>query len=429
MNIEKLYKASHKLDTDHDLDVLIERIGDARYVLLGEASHGTSEYYTWRSKISRRLIEEKGFSFIAVEGDWPDCYMVNRYIKGYPDSGTTAKEVLKTFDRWPTWMWANWEVVALTEWLKTHNERVPKEKKAGFYGLDVYSLWESMEAIIKYLEKVDPAAVKVAKEAYQCFAPYEKDEQAYARATRFVSEVCEDEVVEMFKMIRSKTKEYAGDAEAAFSTEQNALVSVNAERYYRAMVKGSSESWNIRDTHMNDTLNRLMKFHGTESKAIVWEHNTHIGDARATDMKRQGMVNVGQLVREQHEQEGVFIVGFGAYQGGVIAADEWGAPMQEIMAPPAQSGSWEAILHEIEPRDRIIMLDELQGDADFMNVRGHRAIGVVYHPHFEKYGNFVPTVLPARYNAFIFIDETEALHPLHIRSEKHRIPETFPWGM
>jgi erythromycin esterase len=224
---------------------------------------------------------------------------VNRYVKGYPDSGKSAREVLEAFDRWPTWMWANEEIVGLVEWLRRHNDGLSEKERAGFYGLDVYSLWESMGAVIEYLERVDPEAVDTARRAYKCFEPYAEDVREYARATAFVPTSCEDEVVEMLSELRNRLPEYQDDPESRFSAEQNALVVRGAERYYRAMVRGGSSSWNVRDHHMVETLERLMRHHGPDAKAIVWEHNTHIGDARYTDMADVGMVNVGQLVHER----------------------------------------------------------------------------------------------------------------------------------
>ena len=420
---------AHPLREVEGLDPLLERIGDAQCVLLGEASHGTSEYYTWRSRISQRLIREKGFSFIAVEGDWPDCYEVNRYVKRYPDSGKGAREVLKTFDRWPTWMWANEEMVELTEWLRQHNDGLPEEEKVGVYGLDVYSLWESMEAVIRYLERIDAEAVEAARRAYRCFEPYGEDVREYARATAFVPTSCEDEVVEMLSELRNRLPEYRDDPESRFSAEQNALVVRGAERYYRAMVRGGSSSWNVRDRHMVETLERLMRHHGPDAKAIVWEHNTHIGDARATDMAEAGMVNVGQLVREQRGAEDVVLVGFGSYRGSVIAGAEWGAPMERMPVPPAREGSWEDILHRAGKEDKLLVFSEAEDEDRLLERRAHRAIGVVYAPAYERHGNYVPTVLPRRYDAFLYVDETQALHPLHMRTRKNgEPPETFPSG-
>ncbi|TAK05807.1 MAG: erythromycin esterase family protein [Candidatus Manganitrophaceae bacterium] len=430
--IDTLRRLEHRLAGKEDLTPLLNRIGDARVVLLGEASHGTAEYYTWRHLISERLVTEKGFSFIAVEGDWPDCYRVNRYVKGASNSGASAREVLNAFNRWPTWMWANHEVIALTEWLRRFNQKNPEEKRVGFYGLDVYSLWDSMYAVVQYLNRVDPAAAQVAKQAYRCFQPYGEDAQGYARATAFVPASCENEVVQILTMLRRKMQAYSDDREAAFNAEQNALVAKNAELYYRTMVRGGAASWNIRDDHMADTLDRLMRFHGPNAKGIVWEHNTHVGDARATDMADEGMVNIGQLVRERYGEEKGVLVGFGSYRGSVVAAVEWEAPMEIMPVPPAREESWEELLHRIAARDRLILfenLDRLPGKEPFYEWRGHRAIGVVYHPNRERFGNYVPTIMPFRYDAFLYLDETEALHPLHIRPRAEREPpETYPWA-
>lgn len=424
------YNASPLEDTE-DLDPLIDYIGEAKYVLLGEASHGTHEYYTWRMKITQRLIKEKGFSFVAVEGDWPDCYRVNRFAKGYSDAGKDVYSVLHGFTRWPTWMWANWEVLAFIEWLKDFNKTFSSEKRVGFYGLDVYSLGESMDAILKYLEKNDPEAFKTAKQVINCFEPYGMDQgQAYARASALVPELCEKKVVKLLTEIRSKISQYNSDYENVFSTEQNAIVSVNAEKYYRAMVKGGPQSWNIRDQHMVATLERLMNYHGKNSKTIVWEHNTHIGDARATDMASEGMVNVGQLLRERHHKEGVVSVGFGSYKGSVIAGRNWGDVMRSVKLPRAIEGSWEYIFHiASRGKNKLLMMDKVQNEACISIPIGHRAVGVVYNPEHERFGNYVPTIIPMRYDAFIFIDETKSLHPIHIQPDGHQTPDTFPFGV
>ena len=413
-----------------DLEPLLTRIGDARYVLLGEASHGTSEYYQWRAHISQRLIREKGFSFIAVEGDWPDCYRVNRYIKDPSDSGIDAREVLEGFVRWPTWMWANEEVMRLAEWLRHHNAGLSDQAKVGFFGLDVYSLWDSLYAVFGYLRKADPSLLPAARRALACFQPYGEDVQQYARATSLVPFSCEDEVVALLTELRRKQPRYRADGrEEFFTAEQNALTVRNAEAYYRAMVRGGPESWNIRDRHMTDTLDRLMHHHGLKAKAIVWEHNTHIGDARYTDMAHDGMVNVGQLVRERHAEEGVFLIGFGSNRGSVVAAKDWEAPMETMTVPAARDRSWEDILHRAGSSNKLLLLSEVRDSEIFSEERGHRAIGVVYHPEYEQYGNYVPTVLPGRYDAFCYIDQSNALHPLHSHPAFEKIPETYPWGV
>jgi erythromycin esterase-like protein len=473
--IEKEIENFNRLERPKDLDILLERIGHSQFVLLGEASHGTFEFYKWRSEITKRLINEKGFSFIAVEGDWPDCYKVNRYIKGFPGSGKNAYDVLYSFNRWPTWMWANKEMVELVEWLKLYNYKQQEqeqknhsitsnfdEKIVGFYGLDLYSIWESMEAIIQYLKKVDPVAIKDAIEAYNCFEPYKKDVENYARATAFVPENCEDEVIEMLSSLRSKVnlyskKDHGNREEEYFNAEQNAITAKDAELYYRTMIKGDVNSWNIRDTHMMETLERLIAFHGKgNSKAIVWAHNTHIGDARATDMFKDNTINLGQLVRERKNSNNTVLVGFGTYKGSVIAAKRWGDKMEQMKVPPAISESWDNILHNINNdstiansytnnNNKLIIFSHTEDDINNKienendnssnkinngKWRGQRAIGVVYNPQYEKYGNYVPTILPLRYDAFLFIDETHALHPLHMPTiDDEDFPETFPTGL
>jgi erythromycin esterase len=435
---------THKLQNfDKDLDPLLEHIGNCRYILLGEASHGTSEFYILRAEITKRLITEKGFSFIAVEGDWPDCYRVNRYVKGMANSGSSAYKVLHAFSRWPTWMWANREMVNLIEWLRSYNRVQKDDRKVGFYGLDVYSLWESLDAVMQYLRKNYPDAMKSAIEAYRCFEPYGKDVEGYARATAFIPESCEDEVMEMLIELMHKASE-EGDGrlkeeddgqEAYFNAEQNAVVAKNAELYYRTMMHGGAASWNVRDHHMMNTLERLMKFHGNDAKSIVWAHNTHIGDARATDMARAKMVNLGQLAREQAGRENVVLVGFGTYKGSVIAAKEWGEQMERMPVPSAIDGSWDNFLHSLDDNigwNKLLTFDDIDKKeaSSLLESKGQRAIGVVYNPSYERYGNYVETILPIRYDAFLFIDETHALHPLHMPvSPDEELPETFPTGL
>jgi erythromycin esterase len=427
-----LQSVATPLATPRDLDRLIDRIGDSRFVLLGEASHGTSEFYTWRAELTKRLIVEKGFTIIGVEGDWPDCYRVNRYIKSRESSGDSAEAVLHGFDRWPTWMWANREVADLAEWLRDHNGGRAESSKVGFYGLDVYSLWDSMREVIDYLQRVDPSAVPAARRAYNCFEPFAEDEQEYARATALVPTSCEDETVAVLARLRARAASYKEDGrEGYFDAEQNALVARNAERYYRAMVRGGPASWNVRDHHMVETLDRLIAHHGPTCKAIVWEHNTHVGDARFTDMARHGMVNVGQLVRQKHGQEGVFIIGFGTHRGTVIAATEWGEPMERMPVPAARAGSFEAMLEAASIGNSVLLFDDSEngGVRGLEKPLGHRAIGVVYDPDHERWGNYVPTIIPGRYDAFIYIEETRALDPLHMPIRVDGELETFPSGM
>jgi erythromycin esterase-like protein len=408
-----------------DLDPLLDRIGDARWVLVGEASHGTHEYYAWRAELTKRLVAERGFSFVGVEGDWPDCQAVHRSVTLAADGAADPYDALDRYERWPTWMWANDEVAGFARWLRACNATRPPERRAGFHGIDVYSLWDSLRAVVGYLVEREPAHVATAMEAWRCFEPYAEDPQRYARAQRLVPASCENAVVELLCRLRG-----SGTASAdRFEAEQNAAVVAGAETYYRTMVRGGPESWNVRDTHMADTLDRLMAFYGPDAKAVVWEHNTHIGDARATDMAAAGMVNVGQLVRERHGAEGVVLVGFGGYAGEVIAADAWGAPAERLPVPEARAGSVERLLHDERGRDTLFVFPPERAQPDWLRLPlDHRAIGVVYHPGRERWGNYVPTVLGARYDAFLYLETTRALRPMHGEPAYPRELETFPSG-
>jgi erythromycin esterase-like protein len=413
-----------------DLDPLLERIGGARIVLLGEASHGTHEYYAWREQLTRRLITEKGFGFVAVEGDWPDCFEVNRSVRLRPGAPQDPRDVLDAFDRWPTWMWANEETVGFTRWLREHNAALPDDDRAGFYGLDVYSLWESMHELLRWLQEHEPEHAPEALAALRCFEPFGEDPQHYALSLRFSPTSCEAAVADLLATVhRTRVDERSGrgdDPEGRFSAEQNAAVALDAERYYRAMIAGSHESWNVRDVHMADTLDRLLELTGR--KAVVWEHNTHIGDARATDMAAAGMVNVGQLARERHPGD-VVAVGFGGYQGSVIAADSWGAQMKRLPVPPARPGSLEAMLHEQVGTDALFVLPQGEQPQWLTCWQDHRAIGVVYAPSRERSGNYVPTVLGRRYDAFVYLDDTTALRPLHLEPEHSVEQDTWPYAV
>ena len=428
--IKTLSEVSLKLENALDLDPLIEKLSHSKLVLLGEASHGTHEYYTWRTAISKRLIEDHGFSFIAVEGDWPDFYRVNRYVKHYENSHNNSVEVLKEFNRWPTWMWANWEIEALVNWLHKYNTGLSAEKRTGMYGLDVYSLWESIEAIVDYLQIHDRTLLPSAKRAMGCFEPFgDEMGMAYARSLqRFLPKTCENEVVSLLSDIKNRAPSFNTDLEAALNMEQNAHIAKNAEKYYRSMVSANQSSWNLRDHHMMDTLVRLLHFHGPDAKAIIWEHNTHIGDARATDMALDSTINVGQLVREQLPSYNPKIVGFGSYQGTVVAGSEWGAPMRNMLVPEARKGSWEYLLRQTGKANQLLFMDELKEIDLFKDPIGHRAIGVVYHPKYEQIGNYVPSVMPERYDAFIYIDTSEGVHAMDVFVDKSQLPETYPWA-
>jgi len=418
------------LSDPSDLDPLIERIGDARYVLVGEASHGTHEYYAWRAALTRRLVEERHFSFVAVEGDWPDCYRVHRSVTLADDAPDDPREALLGFERWPTWMWANSDVVAFTRWLREYNRSRPPQERVGFFGLDVYSLWDSLQATLDYLREHQPDQVSAALEAFQCFEPYAEDPQAYAMATRLVPTSCEVEVVTLLReLVTHPAPQRAGTREERFDAEQNALAAAGAEAYYRAMVGGGPDSWNVRDRHMVSTLDRLMDFHGPGAKAVVWEHNTHVGDARFTDMERAGMVNVGQLVREAHDPSEVVIVGFGSHRGTVVASSAWGDPTRVMDMPPARPRSTEALLHDCvgDGSQALFLFDP--GSTDWhLGRRDNRAVGVVYRPEAERWGNYVPTVLGRRYDAFCWFDQTTALEPLAGTHPDVREAEAWPSG-
>jgi erythromycin esterase len=411
---------AHGLVDAGDLDVLLDRVGDARVVMLGEASHGTHEFYAWRSAITRRLIEEQGFSFVAVEGDWPDCDRVDRAVRGLPGAPEDPRAALLEFDRWPTWMWANEEVADFTRWLRAHNAQLAPESRAGFHGLDVYSLWGSLREILVYLREHDPEQVPGALAAYRCFEPYDEDPNAYAWATRFVGASCESDVVEMLVALRP----------ANLGTWQNAEVVAGAEHYYRAMVHGGPKAWNIRDRHMDETLDRLLGHYGQGAKAVVWAHNTHVGDSRATDQTRHGEITIGELARDRYGPDRVVLVGFGCHRGTVVAGSSWGAPMEVMAVPPGRPGSLEDILHEAAPAVSLMVFPPYRERPDVLvDELAQRAIGVVYRPDRERWGNYVPTVLGDRYDAFLWIDETRAVAPLNTRWTDVLEPETYPSGV
>jgi erythromycin esterase len=404
------------------LDRLVDELGRSRIVLLGEATHGTSEFYTWRARLTMRLVREHGFRFVAVEGDWPDCFRLNRFVKGDPGVPPEAAQALRGFQRWPTWMWANEEVAAFLAELRQSNRELGGPG-AGFYGLDVYSLWESLRSLSASLKGRADAA-RAVQAALDCFEPYGESGEAYAgKAASWLPSDCRDEVLRALVETRGSLGALPDSAtEARLDAEQNALVAVHAEAYYRAMVRGGPGSWNLRDTHMLDTLGRLLEHHGPGAKGVVWAHNTHVGDARATDMADAGMVNLGQLARERWPGQ-VAAVGFTTHEGSVVAGRAWEAPMRTMPVPPAREGSLEHLLHRLGG-DRVAFLRDAQGLHEPVP---HRAIGVVYDPAREG-GNYVPTIVPRRYDALVHIDRSHAVAPLHVRLERGEPPETYPWG-
>ena len=423
-----------------DYDPLLKMVGDAPLVLIGEASHGTHEFYRERAQITKRLIEEKGFSAVAVEADWPDAYRVNRYVRGIGDDAD-ASEALKGFKRFPAWMWRNADVLDFVGWLRTHNDDLPaKAPKVGFYGLDLYSLHTSIEAVLTYLDKIDPEAAQRARGRYACFDHFGKDEQAYGYAAGLgIAESCEEQVVNQLLEIHRRATEFARrDGRVAlddyFYAWQNARLVMNAERYYRSMFRGRVSSWNLRDSHMAETLDSLLTYlvnQNHPAKIVVWEHNSHLGDARATSMGQEGEWNVGQLAREKYGHEAV-LVGLTTYHGTVTAASNWDAPAERKRVRPALPGSYESILHDARiPRFLLTLRNDRHAADALREPMLERAIGVIYKPDTERQSHYFRARLSDQFDAVIHFDETRAVEPLErtVEWETGEVPETFPSGI
>lgn len=413
--VVQIQQLARPLVTTTDLDDLVADAARRRIVAIGEASHGTHEYYAWRAELSQRLIEEHHFTWIGVEGDWPDCWQLNQWVRGAIQPDRSAVQMLNGFERWPTWMWANREIADFLDWLRDWNTSQPPHEHVGFYGLDVYSLWESLAEIMNWLRTSAPTALPAALEAWKCFLPYDGDPQRYAWATRLVPEDCEDEVVELLLAVREEALRLRASSDETFAVLQNAEVVTAAEQYYRAMMHGDQGSWNVRDLHMTDTVDRIVAHEhrgGREGKGVVWAHNTHVGDARGTDMARAGMWNLGELLRRRHSEDAVHLIGFGSYSGTVVAADGWGEPDRFMAVPEAPPTSHEGLLHAALGQPAVLRFGRHRIGPWLEAQRGHRAIGVVYHPAREA-GNFVPTIMADRYDALIWCERTNALSPLH----------------
>lgn len=392
-----------------DWDPLIERARGARYVLLGDATHGTHEFYRERAQITKRLIVEGAVRAVAVEADWPHAHRVDRYVRG-AGGDADASQALGGFTRFPSWMWRNAVVCEFVEWLRAFNDGLPSgAPKIGFYGLDLLSVRSSIEAVVSYLERVDPPAAARARERYACFDHFDRDPKRYARDTGLAGvESCEQDVVAQLVELRERAAESAGGDE--FHAEQNALLVANAELYYRAMFRGGAESWNLRDAHMVQTLEALAaELERTTgrgpAKVVVWAHNSHVGDDRATELAQEGQLNVGQLVRERHGDDAL-LVGFTTYAGTVTAAPDYGAPAMRMNVRPALRDSWEAVFHEQGPSRFLADARELEGS------RLQRAIGVVYRPETERFSHYVQARMGEQFEWLIHIDETTALAPL-----------------
>jgi erythromycin esterase-like protein len=422
-----------------DYDPLLELIGDARFALLGEASHGTHEFYRERAEITKRLIVDKGFTAVAVEADWPDAYRVNCYVRGAGED-PDGNEALGGFRRFPTWMWRNTVVLEFVEWLRAHNRSLPPNApKVGFYGLDLYSLYGSIEAVIRYLDKVDPEAAGRARERYACLEHFGQDAQSYGLAAGLgAAESCEEDVVKQLVELRRHAADYARrDGRIAeddlFYAEQNARLAVNAEQYYRSMYRGRVSTWNLRDRHMADTLDALVGHLGRlggRSKVAVWAHNSHLGDARATEMGRRGELNVGQLVRERHGGE-TALVGFSTHTGTVTAATDWDAPAERKRVRPGLPGSFEELFHQVGlPRFLLPLGDGGRAVAGLHEPRLQRAIGVIYRPETERQSHYFAARLPDQFDAMLHFDVTRALDPLERTAgwagATGEPPETYP---
>jgi erythromycin esterase-like protein len=421
-----------------DYDRLLERVGDARVVLIGEASHGTHEFYAERARITRRLIVEKGFTAVAAEADWPDAWRVNRWLHGR-GADRSPEQALDGFQRFPAWMWRNDVVVEFLTWLRAHNDSLdPGQPRAGFYGLDLYSMFTSMQAVLAYLDRADPPAARRARTRYACFDHFGDDSQAYGHAAAYgIDQSCEDEVVaQLVDMTRRAGERVLRDGHASgdemFSAEQNARLVRNAEAYYRAMFRGRVSSWNLRDRHMGETLDALvahLELSTNSPKVVVWAHNSHLGDARATEMGESGELNLGQLARERYGS-GAFLLGFSTYAGMVTAASDWDAPAETRRVRPGLPASYEALFHELGMPAFLLVLGDGAPPEDLPERRLQRAIGVIYRPESERRSHYFHARLARQFDALIHIDATHALRPLDRWSETTpESPETFPTGM
>jgi erythromycin esterase-like protein len=403
-----------------------DRFGEARVVLLGEASHGTSEFYRARTAITRRLIERHGFSLVAVEADWPDAAAIDRQVRGKP----APPEAETPFKRFPTWMWRNAEFAGFVRWLREHNRAA--DRPVSFHGLDLYNMNASIGAVIGYLDRIDPEAAAEARRRYGCLKPWKEEPAIYGRVA--LSEGygrCEEGVVATLRDLFARQQAYVdGDPDAFLDAAQNARLVANAEAYYRAMYHGSAASWNLRDEHMADSLELLLRWKGPDAKAVVWAHNSHIGDARFTDMgERRDELNLGQLVREAHGDE-ARLIGFGTHDGTVAAADDWDAPMKVKRVNPSRADSYERLMHDSGVVRFLLDLREEREVRDALIAqRLERYIGVIYRPDTERWSHYSEATLPKQYDAFVWFDRTQAVTALPGPEEHGSTDETWPFGL
>jgi protein-L-isoaspartate(D-aspartate) O-methyltransferase len=428
-------EAAQPIDTIEtvDLSPLLDRIGESRLVLLGEATHGTSEFYRFRARLTQQLIEQKGFNMVAVEADWPDAARIDHYVREH----STPPSEWRAFARFPTWMWRNTDMQEFVEWLRRHNAMQAKPNlKVGFYGLDLYSMFSSIDEVINYLEAVDPQAAEIARERYGCLTPWQSDPATYGRAAASGEyNKCEDSVVDMLVSIMEKQAEYmANDGESFLDAMQNARLVANAEAYYRSMYKGYTSSWNMRDSHMFDTICSLLDFkqqHDEKpAKIVIWEHNSHIGDARATSMSARGEHNVGQLCRSKFGDD-AYLIGFGTHGGTVAAADNWGESMQVKTIRPSMEGSWERVCHDTDIPAFMLGLRKPESKElkkHLLEERPERAIGVIYRPQTELTSHYFQARLRKQFDEYIWFDQTEAVTPLDYEAMQG-MPDTYPFGL
>lgn len=416
---------------------LIDAVGEARLVLIGDTTHGTHELYHLRAELTKALIQQRGFNLVAVEADWPDAYRANRWVRGV-SSDADAESALSDFTRFPRWMWRNSDVVAFLTWLRDYNATRPEPARAGFYGLDLYSLHRSIDAVLAYLDKVDPPAAARARLRYGCFESYGDDPQAYGYATTLgLSKACEDDVTKQLVELRQQALAYASRdgriaADEYFVAEQNARVVSNAESYYRAMFGGRSESWNLRDQHMMQTLDSLLhhiRVGEAPARAVVWAHNSHLGDARATQMGQAGEWNLGQLVRERFNRD-AWLIGSTTHAGSVTAAQNWDDPPHRRRVRPSIANSYERLFHD-SGRDRFVLfLRDAPAREPLRISRLERAIGVIYRPETERMSHYFRAHLSDQFDAVFHIDETTALEPLETWAhDEMDLPETYPYGV
>jgi erythromycin esterase-like protein len=421
-----------------DYDAIVARARDTGIVLLGEASHGTHEFYRIRGDITRRLIDELGFSAVVVEADWPDAYRVNRYVRGSGEDAD-ALEALRDFERFPQWMWRNADVLDFVGWLREHNDALPPGERAGFYGMDLYSLHGSIGAVLTFLDDVDPEAARRARYRYGCFEHFGEDPQAYGYAASFnLEHSCEEQAVSQLVELRRSAARYARNdgqmlEDEIFFAEQNARLVSNAERYYRSMFSGRASSWNLRDTHMADTIDELrahLERQGRAPQIVVWAHNSHLGDCRATEMSRRGELNVGQLMRERHGERALS-VGFTTYAGTVTAASDWDADAERKRVLPALPDSYELLFHDLGVGDFLLDCSKPETRAALAKPRLERAIGVIYRPETERVSHYFQCALADQFDFVLHVDETRAVEPLEREPVGHddEPPETYPRGL